>query len=107
MTEPSVNDWMFEQINADIAALQKSIREITQKSERGETVGGFEAFAYVDLPRAADGGMSDGSAYIDVAWCTNCRKSGEGVGAGTGVPCYYDAILDDYRRFEDNAQVAT
>lgn len=101
----SINEWMFTTIQRDIAALQAQIRTITQRSERAETVGGFQAFLYVDLPRTATDAMSDGSAYVDVAWCRNGRKSGEGVGAGTGVPCYYDAAIDDWRRFEDNAQV--
>jgi hypothetical protein len=91
-----VNTWMFEQIQTDIYNLQQQILQITQKSERSETVGGFASFAYADAPRAADGGMSDGSSYIDALWINNGRKPGEGVGNGTGVLAVYSAAIDDW-----------
>lgn len=40
-----------------------------------------------------------------VAFATNGRKSGEGVGAGTGVPCYWNTVTSQWLRFEDNAVV--
>lgn len=103
-----MNDIVFERLWQDLQeqvnALNVRVSEITQKSTRGETAGGFQSFAYADRPLAATGGMqADNTAYVDIIFCYNARKSGEGVGAGTGVPCYYDPAVNDYRRFEDNA----
>lgn len=93
---PDLNTWMFEQIQTDIRDLQQQILQITQKSERSETVGGFASFTYADAPRAADSGMSDGSSYIDALWISDGRKPGEGAAAGTGVLAVYSAALDDW-----------
>lgn len=101
---PDLNTWMFEQIQTDIRDLQQQILQITQKSERSETAGGLQSYSYADRPLAATGGVTtDTQSYVDLIFCYDARKGGEGVGAGTGVPCYYDPAVDDYRRFEDNA----
>lgn len=39
------------------------------------------------------------------AFATNGRKSGEGVGAGTGVPCYWNSATAQWLRVEDNSVV--
>lgn len=38
-----------------------------------------------------------------IALCSNCRKSGEGGGAGTGLPVWYDSFGATWRNFHDNA----
>ena len=38
-----------------------------------------------------------------VAYATNGRKTGEGGGAGTGIPCYWSAAT--WRRYYDDAQI--
>lgn len=102
-----VNNAIFEDLQRQINALGVRLDDVTQKTARAETVGGFQSFAYADRPLAATGGMqTDNTAYVDMIFIYNARKSGEGVGAGTGVPCYYDPVVDDYRRFEDNAVVS-
>lgn len=40
-----------------------------------------------------------------VAFATNGRKSGEGVGAGTGVPIYWNSETNQWLLFEDNSVV--
>ena len=100
----NVNTWMFEQIQTDIYNLQQQILQITQKSERSETAGGLQSYSYTDRPLAATGGVTTNTqSYVDLIFCYDARKSGEGAGMGTGVPAYYDPVVDDYRRFEDNA----
>jgi len=37
------------------------------------------------------------------AYATNGRKTGEGGGAGTGIPCYYSNAT--WRRYYDDAQI--
>lgn len=55
-------------------------------------------YAFANLPTAPD--AFDGL----VAFCTNGRKVGEGGGAGTGVPVYYDGA--SWRVFSTDAAVA-
>jgi len=38
-----------------------------------------------------------------IAFATNGRKQGEGLGAGTGVACYFSNLR--WRRFSDDTQV--
>lgn len=106
MIPDMVFEKMWQDLQRQINALNMRVSEITQKSARGETTGGFQSFAYADRPLLATGGMqTDTTQYADIGFCYDCRKTGEGGGAGTGVPCYFDPALDDWRRFEDNAQV--
>lgn len=92
----SMNDAIFEDVQEQINALSVRVSDITQKSARGETTGGVQAFTYADAPRAAQGGMSDGTSYIDLVWISNGRSAAEGAGLGTGQLCYYKASADDY-----------
>lgn len=46
-------------------------------------------------------GLRDGAQ----AWCSNGRKSGEGAGAGTGVPVYFNLADRTWRNFYDDAEV--
>lgn len=101
-----VLDLIWDQLQAQIAALSTRVDDLEQRSESSETAGGVVAFAYADAPRAAQGGMqTDNLAYADFIFVADGRKSGEGVGAGTGVPAYYDPAIDDYRKFSDDAIV--
>lgn len=107
MTNSSVLEWMWKELKKDIDAVNAKVDSITRLSQRAETGGGFQSFAYADRPLAATGGMqTDNTQYADMGFCYDARKSGEGVGVGTGVPCYYDPAIDDWRRFEDNAIVS-
>ena len=38
-----------------------------------------------------------------IMYCTDCRKSGEGAAAGTGLPVYFDSSGATWRNFFDNA----
>lgn len=96
---------IYTELKQDIASLRQQIADTRLKTVRAETAGGVRAFTYADAPRAAQGGMSDGSQYIDLIWISNGRKSGEAAGAGTGQLCYYDQSIDDYRRVRDDTVV--
>jgi hypothetical protein len=56
-------------------------------------IGALPLYAFADLPTGYNG---------RVAFVTNGRKSGEGAGAGTGVPAYYDAAAAAWLNFFDN-----
>ena len=55
-------------------------------------------FAFADLPTAA----ADGA----VCFVSNGRKVGEGAGAGTGVPAYWDVDTTSWLVFSTDAAVA-
>jgi hypothetical protein len=95
MNDP-VADAIFQDLQQQVNALSVRITESTQKGARAETGGGVQSFTYATAPRAAQGGMSDGSAYIDLVWISNGRSAAEGAGLGTGQLCYYKASVDDY-----------
>lgn len=98
---------VYRQLKQMILGVQTDVQQTQLKTERAETAGGVQAFTYAAAPRAAQGGMSTGAAFIDVVWISNGLKPGESTGAGTGVLAVYDAILNDYRRIGDYAQVTT
>ena len=60
--------------------------------------GNLPLYAFLDLPAAPANGA--------VAFCTNGRKGGEGAGAGTGVPAYFDAVSATWLNFFDNLATA-
>lgn len=104
-----MNDVVFNAVWQDlqqqINALNVRLSDVTQKTARSETVGGVQAFAYADAPRAIDGGMSDGTSYIDLVWISNGRSAAEGAGLGTGQLCYYKASANDYYTVRGDALV--
>lgn len=53
-------------------------------------------YDYADLPTPFRG---------RVAFVMNGRKAGEGAGAGTGVPCYYDTTVGDWTTFSGDIAV--
>lgn len=59
------------------------------------SISALPKYAFADLPTGYEGRM---------AFVTNGRKTGEGVGAGTGVPAYYSAAA--WRVFFDDTAVA-
>jgi hypothetical protein len=97
---------MFGEMQKQIAAIELRTQIITQRSERSETAGGVVSYTFANRPRASTGGMSNGVAYVDVAWISNGRKPSEGAGLGTGVLCVYAPLpTDDWLRIGDYSTV--
>lgn len=69
---------MLQPIIRRIDLLEKAVRRLTTLTYRSEVTGGFAIAAYADLPTP---NLTGGRVY----YCSNCRKSGEGVGVGTGM----------------------
>lgn len=97
---PDVIDMIWQELQAELDKVRAQVVHSQVLGERSETTGGVEAVILADAPLAADG-----AAAGDMLFITNGRKSGEGGGAGTGVPAYYNAGTDTWKRFEDNADV--
>lgn len=93
-------DLMWEHLQDQLNAIRAEAQTAITRSERAETAGALRASTLANAPLAA-GGAAAGM----VLWITNGRKTGEGVGAGTGVPAYYQASSNTWKRFEDNADV--
>lgn len=101
--EFDVLEIVWNQLQLQIDSLRRDVDVLLAKSERAETAGGMLASTLLSAPLAADGGVGDG----DFLFIINGRKSGEGVGAGTGIPAYYNADTDSWLRFSDDAAVTT
>lgn len=97
----SVLEYVYNTLKADLDSQNQAIRKAARTSERSETAGGMASSTLADAPLAVDGGMSNG----DMLFITNGRKSGEGAGAGTGVPCYYNAATDSWFTFSSDTAV--
>lgn len=80
-----------------------------KKPERAEIADSVPAYLLVDAPLATDGGLGDGTAggYITLAWISNGRKSGEGVGAGTGILAYYNSSTNSWFGIRSEVAVTT
>lgn len=59
--------------------------------------GALPVYAYANLPTGFNG---------RVVYCSNGRKTAEGVGAGTGVPAYWTDSDSDWHVFYDDSVLA-
>lgn len=74
---PGNSDPAYRQAQKENALLKKQLKQLTTNSVRSEYTGGTQIYDFADLPTPNKAGM--------IAYCSDCRKSGEGGGAGTGV----------------------
>lgn len=102
-----IRQMIWRALREEIATVETSVDELRLATQRSETTGGVVASTLAEAPLAADGGLSDGSAYIDLRWITNGRKPAEGVGAGSGVLAFYDAVADLWKTIHDYQPVTT
>lgn len=96
-----MNSEIVELVYADLKGQLNQVQtqvDRTKRVERAEMADSLPAYNLADAPLAADGGLGDGTngGYITLAWISNGRKSGEGVGAGTGILAYYNASTDSW-----------
>ena len=85
-----IQDLMWESLRTEITRLSERVESIAIRYERAEVADSAPAYAYADLPTAAGGGLGDNVSYCTFVFVSNGRKSGEGVGAGTGIWAYWD-----------------
>lgn len=86
---------MIQQLTAIVEALVGRIR-VLEARERSEITGSVEPLLFAVLPTPGQAGR--------LLFVTNGRKTGEGVGAGTGVLAYDDGVA--WRRTADDTTVA-
>lgn len=78
---------MAEEIIKYLQSIVENLAARIQKLEtniRSEVTGGTQSTTVAGLPAAGQAGR--------IQFCTNGRKVGEGVGAGTGVLVYDDGV---------------
>lgn len=95
---------VYSALRQEISALNETV-VATADPENALLCDGVPAYVLADLPILADGGLGDGVSNITIAWCSNGRKSGEGVGAGTGQLVYYNPATDQWLRFRDDSVI--
>lgn len=96
----SKRDPVFKRISKENSLLKKTVRQLTVNTVRSEVTGGNAGYAFADLPTPNKAGM--------MAYCNNCRKAGEGAGAGTGVFVGVTLLLGvlTWCRMDDNTTAA-
>lgn len=95
---------VYDNLRQEINALSRTV-VTTANPETSLLCDGIPAYTLADLPALADGGLGDGFSNITVAWCSNGRKSGEGVGAGTGQLVYFNPATSQWLRFRDDSVI--
>lgn len=96
---------LWKALRGEVGSVSTRVNRLAVQTQRAETAGGVPAAALADAPLAADGGMSDGTNYIDLLWISDGLKSGETTGNGTGVLAVYDSSGDRWLRVGDYTEV--
>ena len=96
-------DYIYNLLNQQLEQTKSDLRRLTSLTERAETAGGVTSKTLADAPTVANGigGVTGG----DMLFISNGRKVGQGAGAGTGIPAYYDPTTDSWRRLSDDTAV--
>lgn len=95
---------VWQELRNELNTLQRQVDD-NQRVERALVSDSVPAFTVATLPTAANGGLGNGSSYATILWASNGRKSGEGVGAGTGVLVVWQASLGQWVRTSDYTEV--
>lgn len=88
---------IWEALQHEIKRLQEIDGTLTVQTERSETTSGVQSYTLATAPLFANGAKGG-----DMIWISNGRKTGEGVGAGTGIVAYYNPNTNSYYRFADD-----
>lgn len=97
-------EMIYRELKAEIVALQTQINR-SQRVERAEIADSVPAYTLASAPDNSDGGLGTGASYATLAWISNGRKSGEGVGAGTGVLAVFQSSGNQWLRLTDYTAV--
>lgn len=71
------NNPTLKKLQKENSRLQKQTRQLTTLTTRSEVTGGAAGYTYIELPTPNKEGM--------IAFCSDCRRSDQGAGTGTGV----------------------
>lgn len=94
----SLAQMIYRQLTERLARLEDETDRVLPLVERAETSGGFPQSTLALAPTVSVRGG-------DCLFITDGRKSGEGVGAGTGVPAYWNSATTQWFRMSDDTAV--
>lgn len=97
---------MTSVLEQQIERLMSEVRRLKQQSERAEIAGGMIRRTYAELYDTSVTTLLDRWKDGMFAYCSDGRKTGEGAGAGTGCPVYFDVDTVQWLRFSDDSIVA-
>lgn len=99
----SMVELIYGELKQQLNALETTV-DRTRRVERAEIADSIPAYTVANLPTAANGGLGL-TSYVTLAFAINGRKSGEGVGAGTGQLVYYNAATNQWLRVRDDSLI--
>lgn len=95
-------EMVYEDLLKQIESGKKATAKLLTSTEQSQYGDGIPAATKANLPTT---GLANGTTYATVWFCSNGRKSGEGVGAGTGVPVYYNNATGKWLTFSTDTEV--
>lgn len=98
----NIIDFMWDEMQAIARKSENDIAQLHGITEQSGFTDGIPAADFADLPSS---GLGNNTSYATVWFCANGRKSGEGVGAGTGVPVYWNTASSQWLKFSDDTVV--
>lgn len=96
-----VLDFIWSKLNEEVQTRRGETAKLNAIEKAGEAFS-FPISTLADAPLAADGMSTYACRFI-----SDGRKGGEGAGLGTGLPCYYNPVTDQWLTFHDNTAVTT
>lgn len=95
---------VWAELKGDLNTLKRQVQQL-EGVERALVCDSIPAYTVATLPTLANGGLGNGTSYVTLAFASNGRKSGEGVGAGTGQLVYYNAPTNQWLRVRDDSVI--
>lgn len=95
---------VYNELKQQLNTLQGEVQR-SRQVERAEIADSIPAYTLANAPGNADGGLGTGVSYVTLAWISNGRKAGEGVGAGTGVLAVFQSSTNQWLRLTDYSVV--
>jgi hypothetical protein len=98
----SILDLVWDEMQAIAKKSDANIAKLHGITEQSGFTDGIPAATFATLPTT---GLGNNTSYATVWFCSNGRKSGEGVGTGTGVPVYWNTATSQWLKFSDDSVV--
>lgn len=92
-------EYVWRELSKQIYSNRDAITMVAQRTEKAMTAIGVGRSTFASLPAVQNSGG-------DMLFCTNCRKIGEGGGAGTGQIVYWNPNTGTWKRISDDSDAA-
>lgn len=98
----TILDLVWDEMQAIAKKSDAGIAQLHGTTEQAGFSDGIPAAPFASLPTL---GLGNNTSYATVWFCSNGRKSGEGVSAGTGVPVYWNTATSQWLKFSTDTVV--